>query len=141
MVNRTIGPRLGTLSRLFLKRINEKVLTTGLTGSQLSVIRLLTNGSLTQREICQNLSIEASTGSTMIHAMENLGWANRNVDERDKREKKVELTEMSKQYLPIWFQMSNTLHHHALDTIPIEDVEIFERVLDQIILNLKSEEK
>jgi len=141
MANRTIGQRLGTISRLFLKRINEKVLTTGLTGSQLSVIRLLINGSLTQREICQDLSIEASTGSTMIHSMENLGWVSRSVDERDKREKKVQLTERSKQYLPVWLEMSKNLHHHALDGISIQDVEIFERVLDKITLNLKNEEK
>ena len=141
MEMRTIGSHVGTLSRLLLKRINEKVLTTGLTGSQLSVIRLLTTGSLTQKEICDNLSIEASTGSTMIHSMENSGWVSRTVDEKDKREKKVELTERSKDYLPIWFEMSKKMHQHAFGSIPMADVDVFERVLTQMILNLKNDPK
>jgi MarR family transcriptional regulator for hemolysin len=137
-----IGYRVGILSRLFLKRINEKMLSTGLTGSQWSVIRqLLISGSLTQTEICKHLSIEASTGSTMIHTMENIGWINRSADERDKREKKVTLTDKSQKLIPIWLQISEELQHSALGSIPTEDVEIFERVLDQIVLNMRSAEK
>ena len=133
----TIGYHVGITSRLYLKRINEKLIPTGITGSQWSIIRLLSHGSLTQREICASLSIEASSVSTMIHSLELDGWVKRSIDEHDKREKKVDLSDKARSQLTTWFQISESISRMALNGIPDEDVPVFERVLEQIIHNLR----
>lgn len=133
----TIGYHVGILSRLYLKRINEKLIPTGITGSQWSILRLLSQGPLTQREICTNLSIEASSVSTMLHSLEAEGWVNRSSDEHDKREKRVALSTKASRNLEDWLQISEALSKEALSNIPAADAAVFERVLEQLIQNLR----
>ncbi|MDR3563709.1 MAG: MarR family transcriptional regulator [Negativicutes bacterium] len=138
MSYRALGHRVGILSRLFLKRINEKMMMTGITGSQWSVIhRLRLYGTLTQTELCQQLSIEGSTVSKMIDSMEKSGWIRRTVDEKDKREKRVALTDKAEKQFPIWLEMVTELQQRGFTDISEEDIAGFDKVLDQLIKNLE----
>lgn len=133
----TIGYHVGILSRLYLKRINEKLVPTGITGSQWSILRLLNHGPFTQREICAHLSIEASSVSTMLHSLETEGWVKRSSDEHDKREKRVALSAKANDCLEAWLQIVEALNKEALNNISAADAAVFEQVLGQIIHNLR----
>jgi MarR family transcriptional regulator for hemolysin len=134
------GHYVNVLGRIIVKRMNEKMSNTGLTCSQWSVIaRLLREDELTQTEICEQLSIEAPAISKTICNMVSAGWLTRLVNESDKREKKVALTEKAKEYLPTWLRSINDLETTALNGIESEEAEIFNRVLKRMIVNLRKE--
>jgi MarR family transcriptional regulator, transcriptional regulator for hemolysin len=136
-MNQRFGHRINILGRLLSKRLNEMIAHTGLTNSQWPIIvRLLLHAELTQAELCEQLSIEASTVSKTLQRMEQMGWIQRQ-DGTDKREKKVRITEKASQYLPAWFDETYALEKMALKGIPAEDITVFDRVLDQMIVNIR----
>lgn len=139
MMNNLFGHRVNILGRLVSKKLNKMISYTGLTGSQWPVIvRLLLSEELTQSEICEQLSIEASTASQTLYRMEQMGWVSR-IDGTDKREKKVILTKKAKDHLSLWFQDTNSLEKKLMDEIPLEDIAVFDRVLDKMIDNMRKE--
>jgi len=136
---RSAGQRINILGRLFAKKLNEQIVSTGLTGSQWSVITcLLLHGSLTQAAICEQLSIEASTISKTLSSMEALGWIDRIPDEKDKREKKASLTEKAQINIVTWLNIVTDLNKQALNDISSADIAIFDHVLDRMLQNLKN---
>jgi MarR family transcriptional regulator, transcriptional regulator for hemolysin len=137
-MNQRFGHRINILGRLLSKRLNEMIAHTGLTNSQWPIIvRLLLHVELTQAELCEQLSIEASTVSKTLQRMEQMGWILRQ-DGVDKREKKVRLTEKANRYLSIWFEETYALENMVLKGIPTEDITVFDRVLDQMIENIRN---
>lgn len=138
--NRSLGQRINIADRLFTKRLNERIQHTGLTASRWAAVSCLVfDGELTQAEICERLSIEASSISKTLDLMENHGWIKRNVAEHDKREKLITLTNKAKKHLPTWSQTVIDVQKQAYRGIPNEDIEIFDRVLKKLIDNLKTD--
>lgn len=132
-----IGHRINVLARMSAKRQNEKFFHTGLTSCQYSVILcLVEHGALIQSKIREQLYIEASTLSRTLDNMENCGWIMRIVDENDKREKRVELTDKARERFPELLQMIDELQKQILNGIPSKELDIFDRVLGQIRGNL-----
>jgi MarR family transcriptional regulator for hemolysin len=68
--------------------------------------------------------------------MEKNGWIVRIVDEQDKREKRVEMTDKSRERFPELVQMIDELQGQIIDGIPGQDLAVFDRVLEQIRDNL-----
>lgn len=134
------GHRINILGRLFVKRLNEKIANTGVTVSQWSVIaRLLYHEKLTQTEICEQLSIEAPAISKTLWNMETAGLVIRDIAAHDKREKEVTLTDKAKENLPVWLESINDLEIEAMSGIASEDIEAFNRVLNQMFENLRKD--
>lgn len=134
------GHYVNVLGRTLMKRLNEKMSSTGLTCSQWSVVaRLMPNHELTQTEVCERLSVEAPAMSKTLCDMEESGWLTRVVNLSDKREKKVALTDKAKAALPLWQESIDDIERRAVEGIKREDVETFNRVLKQMIANLRSE--
>lgn len=132
------GHRVNILARLYARRLNQKFLGTGITSSQFPVImRLFEYERLTQNEICEQLFIEPSTISKTLDNMEKMGWIVRVVDQTDKREKRVEFTDKAREQFAFWFSLIDDLQSQILYGIPREDLEVFDRVLEQIEENLK----
>lgn len=132
-----IGHRINVLARMSAKRQNEKFFHTALTSCQYSVILcLIEHGTLIQSKICEQLYIEASTISRTLDNMEKNGWIVRIVDEQDKREKRVEMTDKSRERFPELVQMIDELQGQIIDGIPGQDLAVFDRVLEQIRDNL-----
>lgn len=135
-----LGHRINILGRILSKRLHEEICRTGITSSQWPVIaRLIYCNELTQTDICDQLSIEAPAISKTICNMEADGWVTRSIDNKDKREKKVTLTDKARACLPIWLQTVIDLETQELKGISNEDFMIFNRVLEQIIQNSKSQ--
>jgi DNA-binding MarR family transcriptional regulator len=132
-----IGHRINVLARMSAKRQNEKFFHTGLTSCQYSVILcLVEHGALIQSKIREQLYIEASTLSRTLDNMEKCDWIVRIVDENDKREKRVELTEKAREHFPELLQMIDDLQGQILNGILLEDLDVFNRVLEQVRENL-----
>ncbi|MGO0059853.1 MarR family winged helix-turn-helix transcriptional regulator [Brevibacillus fluminis] len=140
MTKNRFGHHINILGRLLSKKLNEGILQTGLTSSQWPfIVRLLLNGELTQRELCEQLSMEASTVSQTLNRMEQMGWIVRVVDDVDKREKKVKLTEKSTAMIPVWNVVTADVEKKALDGLTDEEIATFKRVLDKMTENMKKE--
>lgn len=139
--NRALGQLINIADRLFTKRLNEKIQHTGLTASRWAAVRcLMFQGELTQAEICEQLSIEASSISKTLDLMEKKGWIKRNVAEHDKRERLITLTGKAKKHLPSWSQTVIGIQKQAFRDISGEDIDTFNRVLNKIIDNLKMDQ-
>jgi MarR family transcriptional regulator, transcriptional regulator for hemolysin len=131
------GHRINILGRMHSKRLLEKFIGTGLTSSQWPIIaHLLYYKESTQTAICKELAIEAPTISKTLYNMEMMGWITRMVDATDKREKKVLLTDKAKKMVPYWLHSMDELQKQLLKGISEDEIEIFDRVLDKLILAL-----
>lgn len=135
--NRSLGQRINIADRLYTKSLNGRIQATGLTASRWAAIScLIFEDELTQAEICERLSIEASSISKTLDLMEKQGWIKRSVAEYDKRGKLITLTDRAKRQLPFWSQTVIDVQNQAYLGISNEDIKIFDSVLDKIISNL-----
>ncbi|MFB5197791.1 MarR family winged helix-turn-helix transcriptional regulator [Neobacillus sp. KR4-4] len=93
---------LHQLSRHLTNTLNESLKPLGLYGSQWSVIFVLqTKGSLTQKELCDYLFVEAPPMTRTIQRLVKQGYV-RQVPGKDKREKLVQLTDAALTLYPEW---------------------------------------
>lgn len=135
----SIGSRIAILGRLYAKGLNERIVSTGLTGSQWAIIRCLINEEgLTQSSICEKLSVEAPTISKTLVTMETAGWVKRVADQADKREKRVILTKQAAAHIDAWQKIAEELNLTALDGLSGEEVAALDHILNHIYSNLHS---
>ncbi|PFP29473.1 MarR family transcriptional regulator [Bacillus sp. AFS073361] len=93
---------LHQLSRHLTNTLNESLKPLGLYGSQWSVIFVLqSKGSLTQKELCDYLFVEAPPMTRTIQRLVKQGYV-RQVPGKDKREKLVQLTDAVLTLYPEW---------------------------------------
>jgi len=93
---------LHQLSRHLTNTLNEALKPLGLYGSQWSVIFVLqSKGSLTQKELCDYLFVEAPPMTRTIQRLVKQGYV-RQVPGKDKREKLVQLTDAALTLYPEW---------------------------------------
>ncbi|WHY66121.1 MarR family transcriptional regulator [Neobacillus sp. SuZ13] len=93
---------LHQLSRHLTNTLNEALKPLGLYGSQWSVIFVLqTKGSLTQKELCEYLFVEAPPMTRTIQRLVKQGYV-RQEPGKDKREKLIQLTDMALSMYPEW---------------------------------------
>jgi MarR family transcriptional regulator, transcriptional regulator for hemolysin len=84
---------LHQLSRKLTNKLNEALKPFGLYSAQWSVIYVLkTKGSLTQKELCEYLFVEAPPMTRTIQRLVKQGFV-KQVQGKDKREKHIQLTE------------------------------------------------
>jgi DNA-binding MarR family transcriptional regulator len=131
------GHRVNQLARLFMKRFNEDLVNTGLFSSQWSfILYLYENGSSTQKELSEYLSIEPPTVTRTLARMEEAGWVSKE-EGSDRRERKVRLSPRAYEQFSHWDQISDQLEIKALTSIDKVDLEVFTRVLQQMKDNLQ----
>lgn len=93
---------LHQLSRHLTNSLNEALKPLGLYGSQWSVIFVLkTKGSLSQKELCDYLFVEAPPMTRTIQRLVKQGYV-RQVPGKDKREKIIQLTDVALTMFPEW---------------------------------------
>ncbi|MFL6555799.1 MAG: MarR family winged helix-turn-helix transcriptional regulator [Bacillus sp. (in: firmicutes)] len=93
---------LHQLSRHLTNTLNEALKPLGLYGSQWSVIYVLkTKGSLTQKELCDYLFVEAPPMTRTIQRLVKQGYVSQ-VPGKDKREKLIRLTDLALTSYPEW---------------------------------------
>jgi MarR family transcriptional regulator, transcriptional regulator for hemolysin len=93
---------LHQLSRHLTNTLNEALKPLGLYGSQWSVIFVLkTKGSLTQKELCDYLFVEAPPMTRTIQRLVKQGYVLQ-TQGKDKRAKLIQLTDLALKMFPEW---------------------------------------
>ncbi len=118
---------LHQISRFLTNKLNEDLKQHGLYSAQWAVIYLLKmKGSMTQKELCHYLSIEAPPLTRTIQRLVKQGFV-KQVPGNDKREKLIQLTEEALKEYPKWRKAVTELNHSLLQHLPGDtQVNLFE---------------
>jgi len=123
MLTHDLFHTLHQLSRQLTNKLNEALKPLGLYSAQWSVIYVLKNkGSLTQKELCDYLFVEAPPMTRTIQRLVKQGYVSQ-AQGKDKREKHVQLTDIALQEYPKWEQIVNTVNQELLKNIPDQSQE------------------
>jgi MarR family transcriptional regulator, transcriptional regulator for hemolysin len=128
---------LHQLSRHLTNTLNEALKPLGLYGSQWSVIFVLkSKGSLTQKELCEYLFVEAPPMTRTIQRLVKQGYVLQ-VPGKDKREKLIQLTDVALKMFPEWektvIQTNQTLMKHFPETSQEELFHLQKSWLQQLL--------
>lgn len=130
------GHNVNQLARSFTKKLNEKISPLGLFSSQWGIVLYLhKKGQCTQIELCKYLGVEAPTITRTLARMEEMGLVIR-TEGKDKREKNIKLTDIANQEFPKWYEAAISVEVESTSNISEEEVEIFNRVLEKMMMNL-----
>jgi MarR family transcriptional regulator, transcriptional regulator for hemolysin len=109
---------LHQLSRQLTNKLNDVLKPMGLYSSQWAVIFVLkTKGSLTQKELCEYLFVEAPPMTRTIQRLVKQGYV-RQVPGKDKREKYIQLTDEALKEFPKWEHAVTELNKLLLKHFP-----------------------
>jgi MarR family transcriptional regulator, transcriptional regulator for hemolysin len=123
MLTHELFHTLHQLSRHLTNKLNAALSPMGLYGSQWSVIYVLKNkGSLTQRELCDYLFVEAPPMTRTVQRLVKQGFV-RQVQGQDKRAKYIELTEQAWKLYPIWENVVSEVNQELLKDFPMTSQE------------------
>ena len=132
------GHKINQLARMFMKKLNEDLGKLDLYSAQWAfVLRLYEKGASTQKELSEYLIIEPPTVTRTLARMEEAGWVIRE-EGTDRREKKIRLSPAAHEQFAAWQQTSDRLEQAALANIDQSELEVFTRVLQQMMDNLKN---
>ena len=138
-VDRMFGFVLHDVARLFRKEYNNRVRELGVTRSQWRVIaNLYRNEGVTQTELADILEIEPATLARLLDRLEAADWVERRPCEKDRRAKRLHLTDRPAQYIDRMFEVSTEIEHDALSGMSAEEKERLITVLLMIKRNLLS---
>jgi DNA-binding MarR family transcriptional regulator len=129
---------LHQLSRQLTNKLNEALKPFGLFSAQWSVLFVLkTKGSLTQKELCEYLFVEAPPMTRNIQRLVKQGLVIQ-VPGEDKREKYIQLTEAALMEYPKWenavFECNRTLLEHLPQTSQEELLKLQSDWLKQLLV-------
>ncbi|MDQ0198806.1 MarR family winged helix-turn-helix transcriptional regulator [Neobacillus ginsengisoli] len=114
---------LHQLSRHLTNKLNEVLKSFGLYGAQWAVIFVLkSKGSLTQKELCEYLFVEAPPMTRTIQRLVKQGYV-KQVPGKDKREKHIQLTEEALNEYPKWEKAVTDHNQSLLKNFPDESQE------------------
>ena len=123
MLTHELFHTLHQLSRHLTNKLNEALKPLGLYSAQWAVIYVLKNkGSLSQKELCDYLFVEAPPMTRTIQRLVKQGYVTQ-VPGKDKREKHVQLTELANQEYSNWEHIVNSVNHELMRDFPIESRE------------------
>lgn len=114
---------LHQLSRHLTNKLNETLKPFGLYSAQWSVLFVLkTKGSLTQKELCEYLFVEAPPMTRTIQRLVKQGYV-KQVPGKDKREKYIQLTDEALNAYPQWEQAVYKTNESLLEHLPVSSQE------------------
>ncbi|MBM4765069.1 MarR family transcriptional regulator [Bacillus sp. B15-48] len=106
------------LSRQLAKHLNVALEPFGLYNAQWSVMYVLNeNGTLTQRELCEYLGVEAPPMTRTIQRLSKQGYIEYVVGQ-DKRKKYIKLTEKAVKEYPLWEKAIMEANEKLLSSFP-----------------------
>jgi len=128
-------------SRSYKKAINQALEKHNLTTVQCGVIRTLKhNGSLTQAEIAEIFSSDRATIGSVIQKLLDKDYLNKELSNTDKRAYIVSLTPKAIKIADEIEEISAMIEQKALAGLSKEEIEMFYKTLNRIVVNLDREE-
>jgi MarR family transcriptional regulator, transcriptional regulator for hemolysin len=123
MNNHELFHTLHQLSRHLTNKLNETLKPFGLYSAQWSVMFVLkTKGSITQKDLCEYLFVEAPPMTRTIQRLVKQGYV-KQVPGKDKREKYIQLTDEALQVYPQWETAVNKMNESLLEQFPASSQE------------------
>lgn len=125
---------------MLMNEIDCKLFDRKCTGLQGQIIMYLQNAvdtDIYQKDIETKFNMKRSTATEILKLMENNGFIERHVDDKDARLKKIILTEKALDYVNYVKKSFNTLECLAKKDIPANELELFFTVMDKIKNNLQ----
>lgn len=127
---------INQFSRHFSKSLNEILVPLGLYSGQWPIIyRLYTNGECSQAELSTYLGVEAPTMTRTLIRMEKSGWIKKEQG-KDKREKKINLTEKAIGMYPVWTEAINLFEERILQNCTENEIHTIFTIIEKMRANL-----
>ena len=144
-LDRNFGFILNDVSRLMRTTFDRRAKSIGLTRSQWWVlVHLYRRDGLVQAELAEILEIERPTLGRLLDRLENKGWLRRQADPKDRRVKRVYLTDEVKPAMKSLRRIAADLRQQALEGLNKDERE---QLVDTLIhmktnlLNLPVDDK
>jgi MarR family transcriptional regulator, transcriptional regulator for hemolysin len=126
-------------SLLSSRMFNQAVKDVGLTRTQWMVVyRLYLEGEQSQTEIARSLSLAKPPLGKVIDLLEKDGWLTRKQNPNDRRENLISLTKKVEPLIDPLTRTVTDISRQALAGTTRQEQETFDRVLKQIISNLRN---
>jgi MarR family transcriptional regulator, transcriptional regulator for hemolysin len=127
-------------SKVLEKALDTELLWThGLSGAQWKVIAVLAiSDGLSQKELADYLSLDASTLVPVIDKMEQNQFVTRKPDPKDRRNNKIFITKKSESIIDSIVDAILKLRKAVYKDILVRDIEITKKVLQKITKNAES---
>ena len=144
-LDRNFGFILNDVSRLMRTTFDRRAKSIGLTRSQWWVlVHLYRRDGLVQAELAEILEIERPTLGRLLDRLENKGWLRRQADPKDRRVKRVYLTDEVKPAMKSLRRIAADLRQQVLEGLNKDERE---QLVDSLIhmktnlLNLPVDDK
>ena len=144
-LDRNFGFILNDVSRLMRTTFDRRAKSIGLTRSQWWVlVHLYRRDGLVQAELAEILEIERPTLGRLLDRLENKGWLRRQADPKDRRVKRVYLTDEVKPAMKSLRRIAADLRQQVLEGLNKDERE---QLVDTLIhmktnlLNLSVDDK
>lgn len=137
--DRSLGFLLSDCHRMLGTAMDRHIRRAGieLSRSQWRVIgHLARNDGLTQTELAELLEMERAPLGTLVDKLENAGWVERRADPRDRRAKRVFITEAGHEVLPLIREQTQQTMNDMMAGLSPEQVDNLIDSLQTIKQNL-----
>ncbi len=129
---------LSAISRNWYSYTHRNLKTLDIAGSEHSIIMTLAmKDSMNQEALSESLSLDKGTIAKALVKLEKKGFVTRAVNEDNRREKIVSLTDYGKEEVGKIFEVSETWKQEVLKGISGQDQEVFFKTLSLVSLKAK----
>jgi DNA-binding MarR family transcriptional regulator len=136
-LERNFGFILHDVARLLRTTYDRRVRDLGLTRSQWWVLtHLFRKDGITQSELAETLELERPSLGRLLDRLEAKGWVRRTPDARDRRAKRVYLTDAAETPMRIMREIAAGVREDALSSLNAADRDRFVDTLLTIKSNL-----
>ncbi len=137
--HKSLGFQCELTLKAFVRNLAQRLEGTGVSPTQFRVLaHLMADGSQTQAELCELLSISPPSAVKLIDRMERDGWVIRKADERDRRVNRVACTAQAEE---IWEDItvhSINLLEQAYQGIPSDKIDATIDLLKTVRSNIEN---
>ncbi|WP_078548736.1 MarR family winged helix-turn-helix transcriptional regulator [Litchfieldia alkalitelluris] len=131
MNNHDLFHSIQQLSRQLTKHLNAALEPFGLFSAQWSVLYVLkTKGTLTQKQLCEYLSVEAPPMTRTIQRLLKQGYIQQ-VQGNDRRSKFIQLTPKAEKEYPVWEQAVIHVNEELISQFPSDKQHEFYLLLTE----------
>ena len=136
-LERNFGFILHDVARLLRTTYDRRVRDLGLTRSQWWVLtHLFRKDGITQSELAEMLELEKPSLGRLLDRLESKGWVRRAADPRDRRAKRVFLTDAVEAPMQVMREIAAGVREDALSGLSVTDRDRFVDILLTIKSNL-----
>ncbi len=136
-LERNFGFILHDVARLLRTTYDRRVRDLGLTRSQWWVLtHLFRKDGITQSELAETLELERPSLGRLLDRLEAKGWVRRTPDPRDRRAKRVSLTDAAQTPMRVMREVAAGVREDALSSLNAADRDRFVDTLLTIKSNL-----